>query len=143
MKRRVLADLLREIPETDDCVEWPGPRGTTGGYGEVKYRYKNYKAHRLAYEWNVGPIPNDMFVCHSCDNPACYNPRHLWLGTALDNTRDMLTKGRHYWQKMTHCARGHEYTDENTYWRTDKPNSRMCRVCNRDKSRRRRLMGLT
>ncbi len=53
------------------------------------------RAHQLAYTITNGPIPKGMLVCHTCDNPWCVNPQHLFLGTANDNVQDMMTKGRY------------------------------------------------
>lgn len=50
--------------------------------------------HRLAYREFVGPIPEGMKVCHTCDNPPCCRPSHLFLGTDEDNTQDAISKGR-------------------------------------------------
>lgn len=79
---------------TDEgCWEWGGGRFDSG-YGQVRIYGKTRRAHRLAYETWVGPIPEDMVVRHKCDNPPCINPEHLELGTPLDNTRDMVKRNR-------------------------------------------------
>lgn len=52
------------------------------------------RAHRITYRHFCGEIPAGMFVCHRCDQPACCNPHHLFLGTNLDNVRDCIGKGR-------------------------------------------------
>jgi hypothetical protein len=78
------------------CWPWRGQRSQSG-YGRTKWPYRDARetaAHRVAYELVHGPIPAGMLVCHRCDNPPCCNPFHLFLGTHLDNTVDMLRKGR-------------------------------------------------
>lgn len=76
------------------CWEWIGAVNGRG-YGALSLSGKWYSAHRYAYETEVGAIPSGLFVCHHCDNPPCVRPDHLFAGTAHDNARDMLAKGRH------------------------------------------------
>jgi hypothetical protein len=78
----------------DECWEWSASR-TQQGYGQFRMAGKSVRAHRAAWELANGSIPDGLFVCHRCDNPPCCNPAHLFLGTAEDNVRDMVAKGRH------------------------------------------------
>src|SRR5689334_22633122 len=93
---------LPNVIGTDECWEWNG-RTDKNGYGSLGVRIdrqrKTLTAHRVSHELNIGPVPIGMFVLHRCDNPACVNPSHLWLGTHTDNMKDMVNKRRHRWQK--------------------------------------------
>lgn len=80
----------------DDCWEWAAGR-SKHGYGRVDFHYPGKTsriASRVAWEMTHGPIPDGLHVLHECDNPPCCNPAHLFLGTHLDNVRDMHRKGR-------------------------------------------------
>ena len=77
------------------CIEHM-QKGNTGGYGTGKRNGKTYYLHRLAYADAHGIAVEDLVgvVRHTCDNPRCYNPQHLLLGTHADNTADMFARGR-------------------------------------------------
>lgn len=63
-------------------------------YPHVKRNGKLYRMNRYVYKIYYGEIPDGLFVCHTCDNPKCINPEHLFLGTPKDNMQDMSKKGR-------------------------------------------------
>ena len=75
------------------CVEWTAAKHEKG-YGILRIGGRQHRAHRLAWELANGPIPAGMLVLHSCDNPACLNLKHLSIGSAAENTADMLAKRR-------------------------------------------------
>jgi hypothetical protein len=79
--------------DENGCREWLGTRNKSG-YGKVMINRRDMRTHRVAWELTYGPIPDDMFVCHQCDNPPCCEPTHLFLGTPADNIHDRDQKGR-------------------------------------------------
>lgn len=82
------------LPVSCGCHLWLGCVDR-GGYGFFRHQKKNLKAHRVAYKLHYGFLPQDTLVCHTCDNPSCVNPEHLFVGSNQDNQRDAVSKGRH------------------------------------------------
>ncbi len=82
-------------PNLNVCWEWMAYKDKDG-YGTFGMNGKTIKAHRASYILNVHQqdIPSNILVCHSCDNPSCINPKHLFLGTVIDNNSDRNNKNR-------------------------------------------------
>ncbi len=96
-----------KVHRTEKCWEWQGTRNTRG-YGI----FGNRGAHRVAYEFFYGLIPDGLVICHKCDNPPCVRPDHLFAGTRGDNFEDMIRKGRHPYIKSS----SYEWLNEFYRW---------------------------
>ena len=99
--RYIVASSLSEVlalqtctDQATGCVNWTGALMSTG-YGQFSFRGRKYLAHRVAYEFAKGQIPDGLVVMHACDNPRCCNPEHLSVGTDQDNRNDCVAKARH------------------------------------------------
>ena len=99
MRRQPLKERFDEkfvVHPGSRCWVWTGSRNFQG-YGMIRPDHQIRRmihAHRAAYQIYLGDIPSGLDVCHSCDNPSCVNPEHLWIGTHQENMDDMVRKGR-------------------------------------------------
>lgn len=123
--------------DIDECWPWLAAKDQHGR-GQFWARGKLMRAPRIAWELaNGAEFPEGMDACHSCDNPNCVNPSHIWPGTARDNAIDAHRKGRVRtpWELgivphnklKTHCKRGHPFDSKNTCKLRN--GRRQCRAC--------------
>lgn len=127
MKRPAIERFVSKIEVADNgCWEWQGH--LTLGYGRVVIGGGKQRAHRFAYEYYIGEIPEGLEIDHLCRNTKCVNPDHLEAVTHQEN----MSRGEH--SLKTHCPRGHPYSGENLYINPPKYN-RKCRTCVREGQR--------
>ena len=133
--------FFAKVEFTDTCWLWTASK-TRDGYAQFNVRPHILRAHRWAYEFCVGPIPEGLTLDHvkarGCVNRHCVNPDHLEPVPLAENIRRGVHAGFANFHQgsaasKTHCKHGHEFTAENTY--TAKGAHRQCKSCNRNRKR--------
>lgn len=137
------ARFWSKVDRSGKCWVWTKSQNKQG-YGSYAIKRKPYRTHRVSYAMAFGD-PGHNLVCHTCDNPSCVRPQHLFLGTQVSNMADMVAKGRSPRSAIgdprglarenlekTECKRGHPFDEENTYHNGGR---RHCRSCRRERKK--------
>ena len=124
----------------NECWEWVAAKNSKG-YGQFGISGVSKSTHRISYVIHNGDIPDGLFVCHTCNNPPCVNPKHLYAGSNKENMQQASNEKRLAPQQKTHCKSGHEFTPENTAFYKQKKRgntlTRVCKTCKKINDKRR------
>lgn len=120
-----------ETAKENKCWKWIGAI-SSGGYPKFSVKRKEVLGHRFSFVLHNGFNPENLCICHSCDNRQCTNPKHLWAGTHKENIQDASKKGRLY---KKNCKYGHPLIDQNI-WITNRKRGkeRVCKLCRKKQS---------
>ena len=132
VEARFWAKVERRGP--DECWPWIGAKIPKDGRGTFYLSRRQTSAPRVAIVIaQKSSLGQKDFACHSCDNPNCVNPNHLWVGSNSANLRDASQKKRLPAQQKTHCVNGHAFAGYNLLF--NKRGQRQCRTCKNAQAR--------
>ena len=114
----------------DEC--WVFDGHTSSSHGNLTLDGKTQAISRWALNFTQGEREG-MWALHKCKTKGCWNPEHLYWGTASDNLKDEVKDGTHYNATKNHCSKGHKFDESNTYLRPT--GGRQCKECRRTASR--------